>query len=49
MLISVGSWVLNDYWRPGAHISENTEANFQLGITFFNKLYIWNLNNYIHA
>ncbi len=33
--------------RPGAYISENIEANFQIDIIFINRPYIWSLNKYI--
>ncbi len=46
-LLSVGSWALNGRWRPGAHISENVEANFQKDIIFINKPHISSLNKYI--
>ncbi len=33
--------------HPGAHISENVEANIKMGIIFINKPHIWSLNNAI--
>ncbi len=48
-MFGIGVWSLefgmNSRWCPRAHITENTEANFQIDVTFINKPHIWCLHS----
>ncbi len=46
-LLSSGYMSTECRWPCGAHVSEISEAHFQIGAVFINKLQIWVLNNYI--